>query len=93
MVPRRAQTPISIRSNRAAAKLAALTRTTGRSQAEIIEDALDRIPDPYSPDSLTGEAAAQYERIMALVRSIPPGTFLSMKEADALEFDENGDFR
>ena len=93
MVPRRAQTPITFRSDRAATKLAALKRTTGRSQAEIIEDALDRIPDPHSLTSLTGEAAAQYQRIMAIARSIPPGTFLSMKEADALEFDENGDFR
>jgi hypothetical protein len=93
MVARRAQTPVMIRSNRAAAKLAELTKVTGRSQADIIEDALERYPDPYSPESLTGEDAEQYARLKALIATIPPSSFLSMKEFDALEYDEFGDPR
>ena len=45
MQPRRAQQPISFLSDKAAAKLAIPTRC-GRSQAEVIEDALDRLPEP-----------------------------------------------
>jgi hypothetical protein len=44
MQPRRAQTPISFRSDRAARRLADLTRD-GRSQAEVIEQALDCLAD------------------------------------------------
>ena len=96
MKPRRAQQPISIRSNRAAARLALLTRD-GHSQARIIEEALDRMPDPepkperepYRPN-LTPEDKAQVERIMALVRSGPPGPGNIMAEFDALEYDEDG---
>ena len=92
MVLRRAQTPITIRSDRAAARLALLT-SDGRSQAEVIEDALDQMPVVSPPPGMKPEDAEQYVRLTRLIESIPPGSFLSMKEFDALEYDEFGDPR
>ena len=96
MRPRRAQKPITIRSDRAADRLALLTRD-GRNQARVIEDALDRMPlpepaperEPYRPN-LTPEYQAQVDRIMALVKDIEPGSVMTMAGFDALEYDENG---
>lgn len=92
MVPRRAQTPITIRSDRAAARLKRLTRH-GRSQAEVIEEALDQLSDIEAPSDMNADDAAQYVRLKRLVASIEPGSVLSMKEFDALEYDEFGDPR
>lgn len=89
MQTRRAQKPITIRSDRAAKRLATLTQD-GRSQASVIEEALERMPPPYMPTFKTAEDAARYARIKALVASIPPGSFLSMAEFDAIEYDEDG---
>lgn len=94
MQTRRAQKPITIRSNRAADRLALLTRD-GRSQAQVIEEALDRMPDPVSArepyrPNLTPEDQAQVDRIMALVADIPRGSVMTMAEFDALEYDEGG---
>ena len=98
MKARRAQKPITIRSNRAADRLALLTRD-GRSQAKVIEEALDQMPEPepvaqasppYRPRPLTSDEQAYYDRIMAIVAQIPHGLIMSMKEFDALEYDENG---
>lgn len=90
MQPRRKQTPITIRSDRAAARLKLLTRD-GRSQAEVIEEALDRLPVRDKPD----EESRRRRRaeLDALIAKIPPGSIMSMKEFDALEYDENGDPR
>ena len=85
---RRAQQPITIRSNRAAARLAVLTRD-GRSQATVIEDALDRMPTPQREDELA-RRIAEVELILdrASARNIP-----SMAEFDAREYDADGNLR
>ena len=96
MQTRRAQKLITIRSDRAADRLALLTRD-GRSQAQVIEEALDRMPEPasqpprepYRP-KLTPEDEAQVARIRGIVADISPGSVMSMTEFDALEYDENG---
>lgn len=88
MQPRRKQTPITIRSDRAAARLKLLARG-GRSQAEIIEEALDRMPDP----PMDVEKERWLAHLIELVAKIPKGSMMSMKEFDALEYDENGDLR
>ncbi len=91
MRPRRQQATITIRSDRAKARLALLTRG-GRSQAEIIENALDREPLPQGAMD-----EARLERRMAeidrLIAAIPKGSGVTMKEFDALEYDEHGDLR
>jgi antitoxin VapB len=87
--PRRKQTPITIRSDRAAARLKLLTRD-GRSQAEVIEEALDRLGVPTDARK---DIDARMAELDALVAKIPKGSILSMKEFDALEYDENGDLR
>ena len=98
MRTRRAQKPITIRSDRAAERLALLTRD-GRSQAKVIEEALDRMPEPesaaeapstYRLRPLTPDEQAQYDRIEAILAQIPPGSIMSIKEFDALEYDEDG---
>jgi antitoxin VapB len=85
---RRAQKPITIRSDRAAARLALLTRD-GRSQARVIEEALDRMP---LPEDGSAEAArwAEFDSILDELakRPIP-----SMAEFDAREYDERGNPR
>ncbi len=90
MQPRRAQQPISFRSDKAAAKLAILTRG-GRSQAEVIEDALDRVPVPDAG----GDRAAKLARLDALIELLanrePP--IPSMAEFDARTYDERGNLR
>jgi hypothetical protein len=88
MQPRRKQTPITIRSDRAAARLKLLTRG-GRSQAEVIEEALERMPEPGSD----AERARWLAELNERVARIPKGSIMSMKEFDALEYDENGDLR
>lgn len=88
MQPRRKQTPITIRSDRAAARLKLLT-SGGRSQAEVIEEALERLPAP--------EAETEDERIerrmaelMVLLESVDPTTIPTMEEFDRAEYDDNG---
>lgn len=90
MQPRRKQTPITIRSDRAAARLKLLTRD-GRSQAEVIEEALERLPVREKPDE--ERRRRRRAELDALIARIPPGSIMSMKEFDALEYDENGDPR
>jgi hypothetical protein len=88
MQPRRQQPSITIRSERAVRRLKQLTRG-GRSQAAIIEEALDRMPDPApEPDK-----ERRMAEIMALIEAIPKGSIMSMKEFDAIEYDEHGDLR
>ena len=84
-VPRHRQTPISIRSDRAARALARLAGD-GRSQAQIIEEALDRIEPKMpvlSPDDF-------YAEIAALVRPLEGKTGPSFKEFDDQMWDEHG---
>ena len=90
MVPRRAQTPISFRSDRAAARLALLTRD-GRSQAKVIEDALDVAPVPTTGDNREAAIRRLRDAFRQLGDRNPPVP--SMAEFDATEYDENGNLR
>lgn len=87
-VKRRAQKPVSIRSDRAAARLALLTRD-GRSQARVIEEALDYFPLPREKDDLEASRA----RIDAITRRSARTGIPSMAEFDAREYDERGNPR
>ena len=88
MKPRRQQTPITIRSDRAAQRLALLTRS-GRSQAEIIEEALDKIPLPPTADD---ERQAVLDRIDEITRraAAQPRKWRSLAEFDEATYDERG---
>ena len=81
---RRRQPPITIRSAKAAARLALLTRD-GRSQAQVIEEALDRMPVPPVNDrqTIVGEIAA-------ILASVPRRAYPSQTEIDDALYDENG---
>ena len=87
---RRGQKPITIRSDRAAARLALLTRD-GRSQARVIEDALDRMPVPQDKDDRAAKLARLEALLDELARRDPP--IPSMAEFDAREYDERGNPR
>ena len=83
---RRKQTPISIRSDKAAARLKLLT-SDGRSQAEVVEEALDMM----EPNAAVKELWLR--ELQEIIDRIANGSIMSMKEFDALEYDENGDLR
>lgn len=89
MQPRRKQPPITIRSERALRRLKVLTRT-GRSQAEIIEEALELMPDPITQPV---DLDRWREEIDAILAQVDPASIMTMKEFDAIEYDENGDLR
>lgn len=89
MQPRREQPAITIRSARAFERLKVLTRD-GRSQAQVIEEALDRMPAPPPADSNIDMRLAELNRLIA---RIPKGSIVDMKTFDAAEYDENGDLR
>jgi hypothetical protein len=82
---RRTQTAITIRSARAAERLALLTRD-GRSQARVIEEALEQMPLPAARidrQAIRTEIAAIVER----------GRKLKAKSLEAINaemYDENG---
>lgn len=61
-----------------------LTRD-GRSQAEIIEHALDLMPGPGQD-----EVELKVARLQALLDLMPNGPIPTMAEFDAIEYDENG---
>ena len=82
--PRRRQRGVTIRSDRALARLALLTRG-GRSQAEVIEEALDRMPLPQTRDR-----EAFLADIAAIVAQVPGGSLPPMAQIDAELYDENG---
>ena len=89
MLQRRAQQPITIRSDRAAARLKLLTKD-GRSQAAVIEEALDRLPVP--PEA--NDRAAKLARIDATLALLHRRADIpSMAEFDAREYDERGNLR
>jgi hypothetical protein len=82
---RRKQTAITIRSARAAERLALLTRD-GRSQAQVIEEALEKMPLPTARidrQAIRTEIAA----IVARGRGLPAK---SLEAIDAEMYDENG---
>lgn len=84
-VPRSKQTPISIRSNKAARALAQLT-DDGRSQAEIIEDALEQALKSR-PKMTPEKFRAVTDAIMEAARALPRTTY---RELRAPYYDENG---
>lgn len=88
MRPRRQQASITFQSDRAKARLALLTRT-GRSQAEIIEDALDQMT---LPGGEIGEEA-WLTRLQALIDKVPKDGAWTITQFDAAEYDEHGDPR
>jgi hypothetical protein len=85
---RRRQPPITIRSAKAAARLGLLTRD-GRSQAEVIEDALERMPLPRAACS----AEERVARIKAIVATVDRAYLPTMAELDAVEYDADGNPR
>jgi|GEM_PF-1702560 antitoxin VapB len=82
--PRRRQRGVTIRSDHALARLALLTRD-GRSQAEVIEEALDRMPLPAMRDR-----DAFLADIAAILDKIPQGSVPTMAQFDAEFYDEHG---
>ena len=83
---RRHQPPITIRSERALARLRLLT-SGGRSQAEVIEEALEAMPLPARARSTVEKLA----RLNAILASVPPaGHNNTMAEFDAETYDGNG---
>lgn len=89
---RRAQQPITIRSDRAAARLKLLTRD-GRSQAQVIEEALEAVPVPGVHKSETTDRAAARARLNAVIDALSARKIPSMAEYDAREYDERGNPR
>lgn len=87
MKPRRAQTPIMIRSDKAAELLARHVRP-GRSQAKIIEEALEQLPVPGKQLS---PAEALRIKIEAVLDRVDRAAVPKMSEFDAAEYDERGD--
>ena len=80
---RRQQRAITIRSDHALARLALLTRD-GRSQVQVIEEALDRMPLPRQQ----ADRAARRARINAILATVPKKSYPTMAEIDALEYDD-----
>jgi hypothetical protein len=85
-VPRSRQTPISFRSDKAAELLAKLTRD-GRSQAQVIEEALASAAAEIVPPRTVEERNA---RIDAIVRPVHGRSKLTFKEIDDAMWDDNG---
>ena len=78
---------VSIRSDKLAARLKLLARN-GRSQAEIIEEALDRLPIPGADD-----IEARRARIEAIIDRLSQSGLPTMAEFDREEYDEHGNPR
>jgi hypothetical protein len=84
-VPRHRQTQISFRSDRAAQLLARLTRT-GRSQAQVIEEALEKAA-AEKPKMSREEFIARIDEIVRPLHGLPGK---SREEIEAEIYDENG---
>jgi hypothetical protein len=83
--PRRQQRRIAFASDRAFSRLQMLTRN-GRSQVDVIEEALERMPLPAA--SIDRQALrAEIGAIVARGRNLPAK---SLKEIDAEMYDANG---
>lgn len=84
-IPRHRQAPITIRSNLALDLLRKLTRD-GRSQAQVIEDALTKAVAESKPLTLEERNA----RIDAIVRPMHGLPGKSLREIEEEMYDENG---
>ncbi len=78
-----------IRSDKAAAILARHVKP-GRSQAEVIEEALERLDPEVAREA---DIEQRMKAIMAVVEKIDRSKVMTMAEFDALEYDEFGDPR
>lgn len=84
-VPRHRQKPISFRSDEAARLLAQLTRD-GRSQAQVIEDALKRAV-AEKPGLSKEEFIARIDAIVRPLHELSGKTYRELREE---YYDENG---
>jgi hypothetical protein len=84
-VPRHRQAAVTIRSDRALAALKRLARS-GRSQAQIIEDALAKAEADVAPRTIE----ERFEEIAAIVRPAHGMPGKSFKELDDELWDEHG---
>ena len=84
-LPRRKQRAITIRSDHALKRIELLARD-GRSQVEIIEEALDRMPLPKPQ----GDKAARRARIDEILARVPKRKYPTIAEIDAEMWDEDG---
>ena len=89
---RRAQKQIAFRSDKAAKMLAVQTRS-GRSQAAVIEDALERLAKSEEHSETQFERRRQWLLEIAIRGKDQPRRFASMAEFDAHEYDERGNPR
>ena len=89
MQPRRKQPSVTVRSARAVERLKLLTRD-GRSQARVIEEALDRMPLPVGEDD---DIAARRARIERIIDRLSRSGLPTMAEFDREEYDESGNPR
>ncbi len=87
---RRKQTPISIRSDKAAARLKLLTRD-GRSQALVVEQALEHFPLP--DEAPAAEVTDRRTRIEAILDRLAASGLPTMSEFDEAEYNRAGDPR
>lgn len=87
-VPRHKQTPISIRSDKAARLLKQLTRD-GRSQAMVIEEALKQAAEgAHRPKKLSREEFnARIDAIVHPLQGLPTTSYRQLREE---YYDENG---
>lgn len=86
MKARRAQSPIMIRSDKAAAILAHHARP-GRSQAEVIEQALEA---KFGNQPYKQNLDARRGALEAVLDEVDHAKSITMAEFDALEYDEFG---
>lgn len=88
MKPRRQQTPITIRSDKAAQRLA-LFAQSGRSQAEIIEEALEKLPLPPSEEEKNRAFREEIDKIIERAAKVP-WKWKNLAEFDEATYDERG---
>ena len=85
-IPRHRQSPITIRSNIAAQLLRQLTRD-GRSQAQVIEDALKREATVASPKLSRKDFIAEIRRIVEPAHGLPGKSYHELRSE---MYDEDG---
>lgn len=87
-VPRRKQPAITIRSAKAVELLRTLTRD-GRSQTQVVEEALERMPKPALSDE---ELQTRLAKICAIQEAAKrePFRYRDMADFDRQEYDEHG---
>lgn len=86
-LPRRQQRRIAFASDRAFERLRLLT-SGGRSQADVIEEALERMPLPVADDR-----ANVVHEIRELLARLPMRNYPTMQELDAHEYGVDGNCR